>query len=105
MYDLTTRSSGDMDEDTNKMAWGRIKSDEGWVRSEKNKIQEKTGKWERLLLRSNLGRRWIERIKEEGSIPRHTGDFVSRFKTMVKDAELNAAVNVQEIVNLIMRHP
>ena len=57
----------------------------------------------KTLLRSNLGRRWIERIKEEGAIPRQIGNFVNRFKTMVKDAEVNAIVRVEEIVSLIMR--
>ena len=56
-----------------------------------------------LLLSSNLGRRWIERIKDVGAIPRQIGDFVSRFKTMVKDAERNAVVAVEEIVSLLMR--
>ena len=36
--------------------WGWAEG-EGWVTRVKDKIKEKTGKWERLLLKGNRGRR------------------------------------------------
>jgi hypothetical protein len=60
--DLSTRSEENKGMDSIEEALRRISSDKGWVAVEKSKIKEKTGRWERLLLKSNLGRRWIERI-------------------------------------------
>ena len=49
----------------------------------KDKIKEKTGKWERLLLKGNRGRRWFACMREDGKIPRSVGDFVLDLKTMI----------------------
>jgi hypothetical protein len=99
---LERRTGGYADVGVSEAALERIKNDEGWVRLEKNNMGKGTGKWERLLLRSNLGRRWMERIKEMGAIPRHIGDFVSNFKTMVKDSELCSGLTVEEIMRLVV---
>jgi len=39
--------------------WMDAENDLGWQPHVKDKIKEKTGKWERFLLKGNLGRRWI----------------------------------------------
>ena len=38
-----------------------------------------------------------------GAIPRQVGDFVSEFKKMVEDAELNSMTTVEEILCLILK--
>jgi hypothetical protein len=63
---MERRMGGYTDVGVIEAALGRLRSYEGWVRLEENNMEKKTGKWERLLLRSNLGRRWMERIKEMG---------------------------------------
>ena len=56
--DLSTRSEEkNKGTDSIEEALRKISSDKGWVAVEKSKIKEKTGRWERLLLKSNLGRR------------------------------------------------
>jgi hypothetical protein len=101
--DRQERKTGDhTDTGEIESALWRIENDEGWVRLERNNMEKLTGKWERLLLRSNLGRRWMERIKELGAIPRHIGDFVSKFETMVKDSELSAGMTLEEIMKLVV---
>ena len=81
--------------------WMDVENDVGWQPYVKDKIKEKTGKWERFLLKGNLGRRWIERTKEDGTIPRQIGHFVDSFRVMEKDQEVAAGMTAKDYVSLI----
>ena len=59
----------------------------GWRKSVKDSIKDATGKWTRVLLGSNLGRRWIRRAEDEGHIPRQLGDYVSKARVIIEDIE------------------
>jgi len=94
--DMTTRSEENKETVRIEEILRRMSCDKGWVAKEKCKIKEKTGKCERLLLKSNLGRRWIERIRKDGLVPRQIWDFINNFKTMVNDAEGNTGISAEE---------
>ena len=57
--DMSTRSEENKDTDRIEETLKRMSCDKGWVAIEKCKIKEKTGRCERLLLKSNLDRRWF----------------------------------------------